>query len=401
MGTDKSTSKRLYYLDNIRSFVIFFVILQHAALIYARYDGTQNISQTIYRFIIGFTDIFMMPMLFFIAGYFALASIRKQGPQKFLRSKFLRIWIPWLKGLFLLLPLSVYFLDMLKQLRAGSEVMAFGDHFMNFMAIIFTPHTGFVKAGQLSPRHLWFLSVLFAFFVLFTLLYVLSGKIISKQHDKEHSSSKIIIALITAGVLSAVFYFMVSFAIGWGYKPVSIFNIVYSDCARTSSYVVYFILGLYAFKGKWFSAGNMFHGAKYWYMASFASFALYLFTDFYLELGNSTETILIRSLVRATLVLCLIVLMLDIFSKYFNTRKAISGTMADNSYTVYIIHYVLHGAIAVLISFLPAPSLIKMSAVFLLTCVLSYGVSIFAVRPHPRLSALFMAVLTGILLIVF
>jgi len=44
MGTDKSTSKRLYYLDNIRSFVIFFVILQHAALIYARYDGTQNIS---------------------------------------------------------------------------------------------------------------------------------------------------------------------------------------------------------------------------------------------------------------------------------------------------------------------------------------------------------------------
>ena len=82
MMTDKEQGtikgNRIYFLDNLRTFMIFLVVLYHAGLVYASsgigdYVGwivvdpsTNNMADLVDLIV----DIFILPTLFFIEGYF-------------------------------------------------------------------------------------------------------------------------------------------------------------------------------------------------------------------------------------------------------------------------------------------------------------------------------------------
>jgi glucans biosynthesis protein C len=53
-------------------------------------------------------DVPIMPILFFLAGYFALRSLQKRGTWLFLKDKLVRIGIPWIFGALFLAPLITY-----------------------------------------------------------------------------------------------------------------------------------------------------------------------------------------------------------------------------------------------------------------------------------------------------
>jgi hypothetical protein len=53
-------------------------------------------------------DVPIMPILFFLAGYFALRSLQKRGTWLFLEDKLVRISIPWIFGALFLAPLITY-----------------------------------------------------------------------------------------------------------------------------------------------------------------------------------------------------------------------------------------------------------------------------------------------------
>ena len=89
---DNKQETRLPFLDNIRWLIILFVILHHVALIYVVWDGDSDTVRSAFKLIISLTDVFMMPMMFFIAGFLALPSIRQHGLGEFLIRKFKRIW---------------------------------------------------------------------------------------------------------------------------------------------------------------------------------------------------------------------------------------------------------------------------------------------------------------------
>ncbi len=399
MKPSETKRTRIYFLDNIRFFVIFFVILQHAALIYA-YGGSRDF-QKFYSFIVGITDIFMMPLLFFIAGYFALISMRKYGPKGFFLAKIKRIWIPWLLGVFLVLPLSIYFTDMVKLLRAGKEIQPFSAHFLQFIKTALTPHFGFYHAGLLSHRHLWFLSLLMGFFTIFSVTYPLMSPLFRKKERDLTVRPAINRDLIMAGFVSAFLFALVSLWLGWGYKPVLVANLLYFDSSRTSMYVIYFLLGIHACRQGWFDSGFQIAGSGLWKAAAVLSFAAFIAVGYIIKPDNSTSVIILNSCIRAALTLSLMVVIIDCAAKRFNQRNGLTAVLADNSFIVYIIHYPLHGALGVLFFFLPMLSLIKMLMLFAVTTVMSYWLSDSAVRPHPRLSTACMAVLTVILLFLF
>ncbi len=102
-GQDAIKGNRIYFFDNLRTFMIFLVVLYHAGLVYessgiSAYfwivdDPSTNNLSGILNLII---DIFIMPTLFFISGFFTPLSMKNKKGWAFLKSKFKRLIIPWI-----------------------------------------------------------------------------------------------------------------------------------------------------------------------------------------------------------------------------------------------------------------------------------------------------------------
>ena len=89
---------RLLFFDNVRSLAVLLVVLFHAAISYSNvvpwwYVVDSSRSQ-LFDVFTAILAVFVMPVLFFVAGYFALPSLQHKGPTAFLKSKFKRLGIP-------------------------------------------------------------------------------------------------------------------------------------------------------------------------------------------------------------------------------------------------------------------------------------------------------------------
>ena len=159
---------RIYFLDNLRTFLIFLVVVIHAGLVYELVlENTQIVCDPAKANSIGlirlYLDLFVMFIMFFISGYFVRFSVKNKTSWEFLKSKFIRILIPWIIAVFTLIPAyKVIFLFSrgLSQeewftyfhifKRAGTDLSFFGNN----------P----------SQSWLWFLPVLFLFQVIYLVL---------------------------------------------------------------------------------------------------------------------------------------------------------------------------------------------------------------------------------------
>ena len=100
---------RIYFLDNLRTFLIFLVVVLHSGLVYESVlesnwiviDPVKSNSIGLIRM---YLDLFIMFMMFFISGYFIPISLKSKNAWVFLKSKFTRIMIPWFIAVFTLIP---------------------------------------------------------------------------------------------------------------------------------------------------------------------------------------------------------------------------------------------------------------------------------------------------------
>jgi peptidoglycan/LPS O-acetylase OafA/YrhL len=91
--------ERLYFLDNLRAVVIILVIVLHASLTYMVAAPTwwyvlDPLRSGFFDLVVILTDIPIMLVLFFLAGYFAYPSLERRGPGDFMRDKLVRIGLP-------------------------------------------------------------------------------------------------------------------------------------------------------------------------------------------------------------------------------------------------------------------------------------------------------------------
>jgi fucose 4-O-acetylase-like acetyltransferase len=154
------TGNRIYWLDNLRTFMIFLVVLVHAGGVYESSGAwasfwivddpsTNNLSGILFLIM----DIFMIPTIFFISGFFAPLSMKNKKGWAFLKSKFKRLIIPWVIAVLTLIPL--YKIIFLYSRNLPQESWTTYFHWSN---------------GIWSQNWLWFLPVLFLFDVLYFLI---------------------------------------------------------------------------------------------------------------------------------------------------------------------------------------------------------------------------------------
>jgi peptidoglycan/LPS O-acetylase OafA/YrhL len=111
-------TNRMYFLDNLRSFIILLVVVYHAAIAYMIrgpqwYYVVDTQNNFFFNIIVIFSDVFVMPVMFLLAGFFAIRSLSQKRQLVFWQEKIVRIVMPYFAGIIFLAPAInyVYFLS--------------------------------------------------------------------------------------------------------------------------------------------------------------------------------------------------------------------------------------------------------------------------------------------------
>ena len=343
-GQDAINGNRIYFLDNLRTFMIFLVVLYHAGGVYESSgiwasfwlvdDPSTNNLAGILNIII---DILVMPTIFFISGFFTPLSLINKSGVDFVKSKFERLIIPWIIAVLTLIPL--YKIIFLYSRNLPQESWTTYFHWTN---------------GIWSQNWLWFLPVLF----LFNILYFLFSK------------TNIIMPNIT--LKKAV---LAIFLIGFAYSfCMSIFKLsgwtktIFIDFQneRLLIYFMMFLLGSVCYKLKIFDSDVT---SKKLYIiincTAWIPLNLYILVliNFFLRPGHFIFSefidIILLWLGFHLSLLCLLYLMVTTFRYYLNKQGKILKALNENSYNVYIIHVIVIGCIALIMLNTTIPSLLK------------------------------------------
>lgn len=347
---------RIYWLDNLRTFMVFLVVVLHAGLVYESSgipaffwivdDPSSNDLSGILNLVL---DIFVMSTIFFISGFFAPLSMKSKSGLAFLRSKFKRLIVPWFIAVITLIPL--YKVIFLYSRNLPQEDWTTYFHWSN---------------GIWNQNWLWFLPVLFLFNALclfFTRVNISVPDITLKR------------AVWAAVLVGCVYSFCIDvFGLqGWTKTILMDFQ-----NERILIYFVVFVLGSLCYKLKTFESERK--GKKLYVALACTGWIpvnLYLFLVIYsliypgnYILSRLGDMLLIRSSFLLSLI-CLMYLAINTFRYYLNKEGRIRKELNRNSYSVYVIHVIVMGGIALAMLDTAIPSVPK----HLLLVVSTYVVS--------------------------
>ena len=154
---------RLFRLDNLRTFMIFLVIMMHAGIVYESsginefiswivVDPSTNDVSGIMSFIV--FDIFIMATLFLVAGFVSPRSVDGKQGWSFVVSRLKRLVLPWLIAVLVLIPLYKVIYLYARGLPQGN----------------LSTYFHFSSPSLTGQNWLWFLPLLFVFNIVYFLL---------------------------------------------------------------------------------------------------------------------------------------------------------------------------------------------------------------------------------------
>jgi hypothetical protein len=313
-GQSAIKGNRIYWLDNLRTFLIFLVVLLHAGLVYESSGfsstwwivddpATNDLAGIIFLIV----DIFIMSTLFFISGFFAPLSVENKKGWVFLKSKFKRLMIPWLIAVLTLIPIYKYIFLYSRNLPQESWTNYF--HWNSLW----------------SQNWLWFLPVLF----LFEMLYLLFSRV-------NIDTSKITLKKAIGGIFLiglAYSFCMKMFELqGWTKTILLDFQ-----NERLLIYFMFFLLGSLCYKLKTFESewkGQKFYNIVNW--TSWLPISLYLASLIYslvkpddYIVSKFVDQLFIRFFFHVSL-LSLLYTLIIIFKNKFNKRGKIENEHGIN-----------------------------------------------------------------------
>ncbi len=348
---------RVYFLDNLRTFLILLVVILHAGMTYEQgFDEFWIVSDPAKWDAIAlvrmYLDLFVMFMMFFISGYFMPNSLRTKTSREFLISKFKRIMIPWVIAVFTLIPAYKAIFLFARGLPQESLFSYFHIFERSGSDLAFF-------ANNPTQNWLWFLPVLFLFQVVYLLL--------SKTNILRIRISVKMAVVLT--VIIGVIYSMIISEVGlkgWTHSPLFDFQ-----NERLLVYFMSFLLGSLCNKLNVFKSEKpnyrIYIAANVAMTISLGVFTVVALNLFYNLVDPARNHFFISDFAdRLVYYFTAIVAMLSflqvfIHSFRFNLNKTnkILNELSRNSYSVYIIHMIVLGVVALALMHLPVHGAIK------------------------------------------
>ena len=145
---------RLDHLDATRAFALVLGVVFHASLSFSPYFmgwAVQDIStSTVVSDFVQISHSFRMETFFLLAGFFSYGLLQRRGVGEFLRSRALRLGIPFVAGWFVLRPLVVS-----GWIMGAASLRGDYDFWAGIRVGIESLRT--LPAGLFTGSHLWFL----------------------------------------------------------------------------------------------------------------------------------------------------------------------------------------------------------------------------------------------------
>ena len=174
--TVSNPPERIWFLDRMRYVIVLIVVLFHGVgsqadfFVNAVVHDTRSLAVANWFFF--FCITFQMPLLFFVAGYFAIPSLQRKGTGRFVVSKVFRLLIPAAVVFVLLNPIHRYLYHWSRDFEAGLPKMGYLEFLPHFFGGASWFEIKSLLLHEYSILHLWFITVLFTLFVIFALLSV-------------------------------------------------------------------------------------------------------------------------------------------------------------------------------------------------------------------------------------
>jgi len=382
-----SVSARVTFLDNIRYLVIVLVLVYHSVAAYATvapwwfYHDASFFAADITRELL---DVFIMPVLFFVAGYFALPSLQKRTVWKFLVDKARRLLIPWVLAVLIITPLLFY--D-----TPNQPIKPFWRYWLSFMEgfptqLSFLPHT-------LTQGPYWFLSLLFAFFVLFALVYTVtrrrwSAPVVPAER-KTASGKSMLVGLVLFAILTFAGYF-ISLLLVPDTSWLTLGMFLEFQPTRLVLLMCYFAFGVYAESRQWIASVKSLGSPVLWGAITVALAIVYLvigqplFVDLAGVPGLPIGLLLPFALIRSVLVLSVLVAFVSVGSRYWNRSNRLDRELSATSYNIYLSHVWFVVLIQGALLDWGASSVVKALIVFLAVLGVSFAISRWVIGRHGR-----------------
>ena len=367
-SAEPKSGSRLAYLDNIRIFLTALVVVHHSTLAFGGGGSwpvsdpvRDEITTIVLTYFTTVNQTFFMSAFFLLAGYFTPRSLEKKGSGPFLLDRLIRLGIPLLVYSTLIVNINVYLVQVV------------------WLDQPFTPLWGYY------PGHLWFLSALLFFAIVYVIYRIFSDRDPNHKRfqyytDRFPPNRALIITILVLAVLT--FAVRIFIPVGqWiaGIQP-----------AHFIHYIFCFFAGILAYRGDWFSRlqGGQ---AKPWGIVALVMLPLFLVVAI---LGGALEgpeqvAKLMGGLYWQNLVYCfweavLLISVLTFILWFFRERITQAGrlerALAASVYTVYIIHQTVVIAIDIFFVPLSMPPALKFISVAIIAVPLCFGLAMLILK---------------------
>jgi surface polysaccharide O-acyltransferase-like enzyme len=333
-------SSRLFFIDNLRVFLIILVIMFHLAITYGAagswyyQDPTKDtLTSVILTILTATVQAFFMGLLFLISAYFTPGSYDRKGAGPFLRDRLLRLGIPLLIYDIVIDPFVAYI------------ATGFQGSYWNFYASYLLSLRG------IGQGHVWFIEALFYFTIFYALWRLLTKKwsnslaqmtskapSVDTTHIHPYPTYKDMILYIV-GLALVDFLVRLWLPIGWTFQFLN-FQFPFFP-----QYISMFILGIIAYRRSWFTRIPDAMG-RVWLWVAIIDLLLFPVVAIgggainHLEYfaGGLHRQAFFYALWEAIMCVAMCTGLLVLFRKRFNRQGSFEKFLSANAYTVYILH---------------------------------------------------------------
>ena len=375
------SSQRLYYLDNLKVLLAILIVTVHVALAYAPdiwwffKGGPENSDLLIYYQIV---NPIAMALFFLLSAYFLPYSYDRKGGRVFLKERLKRIGIPFILGVFLII-IPLHFLYH-TQFRDCGYNSIWEYTVTMFFGIGGDPgmcHDPWLTVWpDLKVAHLWFLQHLIIYAVVYTIIRAIMRR--SQIKFPKMSVPKTYqIMLFIIGMSLVTFAVRVSYPLDYWDGFLGAIQVEYANVPK---YIVFFIIGIVAYRAKWIEQFPTFHGFG-WLTVGVILFLGSLLAQeqlsFILAPGGLNWSSFLWSLWDCSMCTSLAIGLLVLFREVLNKSGTILRMMSANTYGVYIFHVPIVALIQYVIAFLELPFALTVILEMVIGVILSFSVSFF------------------------
>ena len=401
--------QRLYFFDNVRYLMILLVVIVHTAIGYSHIvpwwpviDSNQSVILDLF---IAIGEVFIVPVLFFVSGFFVISSIKRRGILSFLHFNLIRLGFVWLAIVLLVNPVFSY---LFQYTRNNNWITtSYGEFWIQYIRDTLMFKTGYISTMDMIPSdqpkimnhfnqyHVWFISLLMSLFCFVGLAFGLNKMIDHWRKSPmdfscyiKNISPRLILGLMAVFMAISVYvthYYIYTYS-DYFDPWVSVGHLLQFQPTRFFIYFFSFLLGIFAFLNQWFQNDHTFiRRPGVWVISCGLLSAIYLLSIDTLMTDPTLLWLGIYAIARSVLCLTSIVLILSLACRHWNKTSTLGQLLAGNSFNVYLVHLIFVVILQWLMLGFAWPGIAKWVFISVLSLIGSYAMCHYVINKAPRI----------------